>query len=56
MRLQEYLLLNEYLKKVGGEWCVFSHQTGKNFGCYPTKREAEERLEQIKRFGNNESK
>lgn len=49
MRLERYLL-NEYIKQVDGEWCVFSHQTNKNFGCYDTKEEAKERLEQIKRF------
>jgi len=26
------------------------HQTGHKFGCYPTKIEAEKRLEQIKGF------
>ena len=44
------LELKEYVRKVGDEWCVFSHQTGKNFGCYKTKAEAEDRLAQIKRF------
>lgn len=41
-----------YIKKTPGkkEWCVFSHQTGKNFGCYPTKKEAEARLAQIHKF------
>ena len=42
--------LDEFIKKVGGEFCVFSHQTGKNFGCYKTKEEAEKRLAQISRF------
>jgi len=42
--------VEEYIKKVGDEYCVFSHQTGHKFGCYPTKIEAEKRLEQIKGF------
>jgi SPP1 gp7 family putative phage head morphogenesis protein len=51
---EEIKILKEYVKKVGNEWCVFSHQTGKKFGCYPTKAEAEKRLAQIKMFGKNE--
>jgi len=43
--------VEEYIKKVGNEYCVFSHQTGKKFGCYPTKAQAEKRLAQIKGFG-----
>ncbi|MDI6892944.1 MAG: hypothetical protein QMD08_08210 [Actinomycetota bacterium] len=33
--------------KRGKEWCVISHRTGKNLGCYPTEKEAKERLGQI---------
>lgn len=40
-----------YIKQVKDEYCVFTHQTNKNMGCYPTKPEAEKRLEQVKRFG-----
>ena len=29
---------------------VISHQTGKNFGTYNSRHEAQERLDQIKRF------
>jgi SPP1 gp7 family putative phage head morphogenesis protein len=46
-KLQEYIKQNSK-----GEFCVYSHQTGKNFGCYPTREEAEKRLAQIKRFSN----
>jgi hypothetical protein len=42
--------VEEYIKKVGNEYCVFSHQTGKNFGCYKSKDEAEKRLAQIHVF------
>lgn len=43
-------ILKEYIKKVKGKWCVFSHQTNKNFGCYDTKEKAQKRLAQIKAF------
>jgi SPP1 gp7 family putative phage head morphogenesis protein len=42
--------ITEFIKKIGDEWCVFSHQTGKNFGCYKSKKEAEDRLAQISKF------
>src|SRR5581483_2543551 len=45
-------LLNEFIRKTKGkeEYCVFSHQTNKNFGCYPSKAKANKRLGQIKMF------
>lgn len=46
--------IKEYIKKVGKEYCVFSHESNKNFGCYKTKEEAEKRLEQIKKFKKTE--
>lgn len=36
--------------KKDGKWCVESHKTGKSFGCYDTKAQAEARLKQIKSF------
>lgn len=45
--------IQELIKKVGDEYCVFSHQTGKKFGCYKTKAEAEKRLAQIKKFSKS---
>ena len=50
---KENFQVQEYIKKVKGEYCVFSHQTGKNFGCYKTRVEAEKRLAQIKRFSES---
>ena len=41
---------HKFIEKRDGKYCVFSHQTGKNFGCYKTKAEAEKRLAQIKTF------
>ena len=46
----ETIQTQEFIKQIGDEYCVFSHQTGKNFGCYKTKDEAEKRLAQIKQF------
>jgi len=31
-------------------YCVYSETTGRNFGCYKTKQEAEKRLAQLERF------
>jgi len=31
-------------------YCVYSETTGKKFGCYPSKKKAQERLNQIKMF------
>lgn len=42
--------IDKYIEEKDGKFCVISHQTGKNFGCYSSKAEAEKRLEQIKRF------
>lgn len=45
--------VEEFIKKVGDEYCVFSEE-GKNFGCYKTKDEAEKRLSQIHSFASVE--
>ena len=34
------------------EYCVFSENTNRNFGCYPTRPKAKERLRQIHRFSD----
>lgn len=43
-------LTEKYISEEGGKYCVRSHQTGRSFGCYRTKAEAEKRLRQISRF------
>jgi uncharacterized membrane protein YgcG len=40
----------KYIKEVNGEYCVYSHSTGKSFGCFKTKPEAEARLAQMHKF------
>ena len=31
-------------------FCVYSEKTGRKFGCYPTRKQAEKRLAQIEMF------
>lgn len=39
------------IKKVGGEFCIFNEAGTKNIGgCFPTKKEANERLAEIEFF------
>lgn len=33
-----------------GKWCVVSENTGRSFGCYATKKEAQHRLKQVEFF------
>jgi hypothetical protein len=33
-----------------GKWCVVSEKTGRSFGCYATKKEAQHRLKQVEFF------
>lgn len=42
--------VHAFIRKEGSQYCVHSHQTRKNFGCYPSRKQAVRRLEQIKRF------
>ena len=48
------LTIKEFVRKVNDEYCVFSHKTGRNMGCYKTKMEADKRLDQLKRFQTND--
>ena len=38
------------IREEGGEYCVYSEDMTRSFGCYPTMREAEERLREIHYF------
>ena len=40
------------IKEIDDEFCVIS-KTGKNMGCYPTRKLAEARLRQIERYSDN---
>lgn len=31
-------------------YCVYSEKTGRKFGCYSTRKKAEERIAQMKKF------
>jgi len=44
------------IKEVDGQYCVFSEDESRSFGCYDTMEEAEERLEQIHGFENEDDK
>lgn len=46
----KYAALVEYVVKVKGGYRVVSHQTGRNFGTYPTRAAAQRRLRQLARF------
>lgn len=46
--------MKEFIEPVKGGFRVISHQTGKNFGTYKTRAEAEKRLAQIHRFAKKE--
>lgn len=37
-------------------WCVESEKTGRSFGCYPTREQAEKRLKQIEMFKHMKKK
>jgi len=47
---------NVYLmiRQVGGEWCVYSHDGSRKFGCYSSEQAAEERLREIENFKHME--
>jgi hypothetical protein len=42
--------ITETIEKVGSKWVVKSEKSGREFGTYDTKKEAEERLKQIEMF------
>ena len=39
------------IEKLENQFCVYDNETGKNLGCYPTKELANDRLNQISRYG-----
>jgi hypothetical protein len=43
------------IKKIKGEYVVLSEKTGRSFGSYATKTEAEHRLGQVEMFKHMES-
>jgi len=42
--------LQEYIKKVGSEYCIFSHKTDKKLSCYDTEAEAEKALKRMAQY------
>lgn len=43
------------VRKQGSQWCVFS-KSGKNLGCFSTRKDALKRLRQIEFFANRDNK
>ena len=43
------------IKVIEGEYCVISERTGRNMGCYPTRKLAQRRLDQIHRYSNGKA-
>jgi hypothetical protein len=43
-----------YIRKKGSEWCVFS-ESGKPMGCYPSIKQAQDRLKEIDMFKHMKS-
>lgn len=41
---------NKVIEQQGGKWCVLSEDRSKSLGCYDTKKEAKERLQQVEHF------
>ena len=44
------------IKKVGRKWQVVSEKTGRSFGTYTTKKEAQKRLGQVEFFKHQKKK
>jgi hypothetical protein len=42
--------IDKYIVERDGKFCIISHKTGKNLGCYPSRTKAEAALERMKRF------
>ncbi len=43
------------IRKVGDEFCIFS-KTGKNLGCFTSRKKALKRLREIEFFSKNKDK
>lgn len=42
--------IGEHIVKQGSEYCLKSKKSGKNLGCYPSKKGAEKREKQVQYF------
>ena len=45
---------SKIIKEVDGEFCVYSENGERSFGCYKTREEAEARLDQIHRYSDDD--
>lgn len=44
--------VSKIIRQEEGEYCVYSEDGSRSFGCYPTMEQAQERLQQIHSFSN----
>jgi hypothetical protein len=44
--------MSKVIREDDGQFCVISEETGRSFGCYISREQAEERLAQIESFAN----
>jgi hypothetical protein len=49
------IVIEPMIKKIKGKYVVLSEKTGRSFGSYATKAEAEHRLGQVEMFKHMES-
>lgn len=49
---EEFVIMSTvaFIRKVGNQYCVFSHDGSKRLGCYNSKEAAVKRLQQIEMF------
>ena len=47
------MFIDEYIKKEGDKYTVYSHQTNKKFGSYSTLAAAKKRLQQMHAFSKS---
>lgn len=49
----ERMPVQRVIRQEGGQFCVYSEETGRSFGCYVSEQEAQARLAQIEQFSTN---
>jgi len=51
--IENSALSKKVIKKIEDQFCVIAEDSGKNMGCYPTRKLAQARLDQISRYSDN---
>lgn len=47
---QDFQFAIGIIRKIGNQWCVVSHKTGKKLGCFDTKEKAMKHLRRVQFF------